>query len=61
MEKDSKYHMFIRPDGGTKLKFNKKDDKKPSDSLPAHIGTIFKSKEEVKEEVEMKRFKDFLK
>ena len=59
MEKDSQYHVVIKPEKGTKLKFKK--EQAPSDRLPANVGTIFKSKEEVKEEIEMKRFKDFLK
>ena len=48
---------MIKPEKGTKLKFNK-EDSKISDKLPAHLGTIFKSKEEIKEEI--KSFKDFI-
>jgi len=61
MEKDSQYHVVIKPEKGTKLKFKKEQAPSDSGRLPAHVGTIFKSKEEVKEEIEMKRFKDFLK
>lgn len=56
MEKDSKYHVLIKPDKGSKLRFKKDVE---TDKLPAHIGTIFKSKEEIKEE--KRTFKDFLK
>jgi hypothetical protein len=62
MEKDSQYYVVIKPEKGTKLKFKKEETKQvATDRLPAHVGTIFKSNEEVKEEFEMKRFKDFLK
>ena len=56
MEKDSKYHVVIKPEQGSKLKY-KKDDK-GSDRLPAHVGHIFRSKEEIKEE--RRTLKDFL-
>ena len=58
MEKDSQFHVLIKPEKGTKLKYKK--EQAVSDRLPAHVGTIFKSREEVKEEFERKRFKDFL-
>ena len=62
MEKDSQYHVIIKPEKGTKLKFKKEEAKQTAtDRLPAHVGTIFKSRDEVKEDIEMKRFKDFLK
>lgn len=59
MEKSLKYHVVIKPESGSKLKFKKEES--GSDKLPAHIGTIFRSKEEIKEEIELKRLKDFLK
>jgi DNA-directed RNA polymerase subunit L len=46
---------------GNSLRIKKESEKKPTDTLPEHIGTIFKSKEEIKEEIEMKTFKDFIK
>lgn len=49
-------HVMIKPEKGTKLKYKKEEVK--SDRLPAEIGTIFQSKEEIKEE--RKSFKDFL-
>ena len=62
MEKDSQYHVIIKPEKGTKLKFKKEEVKQAAtDRLPAHVGTIFKSRDEVKEEFQVKRFKDFLK
>ena len=62
MEKDSQYHVIIKPEKGTKLKFKKEEAKQTAtDRLPAHVGTIFKSRDEVKEDIEMKRFKDFVK
>lgn len=57
MEKDRKYHVVITPEQGSKLKYKK--DVKESDTLPAHIGTIFRSREEIKEE--RRTLKDFLK
>lgn len=57
MEKDNKFHVVIKRQEGSKLRFNK--DVKESDRLPAHVGTIFKSREEIKEE--RRSFKDFLK
>lgn len=57
MENSSKYHVVIKPEEGSKLKY-KKEEKK-SDKLPEHIGTIFKSREEIKEE--RRTLKDFLK
>lgn len=56
MEKNDKYHVVIKSDEGSKLKY-KKDDK-GSEKLPAHVGTIFRSKEEIKED--RMSFKDFL-
>jgi hypothetical protein len=56
MEKNA-FHVMIKPEKGTKLKFSKQEAK-ISDRLPAHLGTIFKSKEEIKEEI--KSFKDFI-
>lgn len=57
MEKDPKTHITIKPDQGSKLKFKKEE----RDRLPADVGVIFKSKEEVNEEREVMKFKDFLK
>jgi hypothetical protein len=57
MEKDPKYHVVIKPSEGSKLKF-KKEEKK-TDKLPEHIGTIFQSREEIKED--RRTFRDFLK
>ena len=56
MEKNDKYHVVIKPEEGSKLKYKK--DVKESDRLPAHVGHIFRSKEEIKEE--RRSFKDFL-
>ena len=49
MEKNDKYHVVIKPTEGSKLKYKK--DVKESDRLPAHVGHIFRSKEEIKEEI----------
>jgi len=56
MEKAGKYHVVIKPEQGSKLKYKK--DEKGSDTLPAHVGHIFRSKEEIKEE--RRTLKDFL-
>lgn len=58
MNKTPVMHVMIKPEKGTKLKF-KKEETKVSDRLPAEVGTIFQSREEIKEE--RKSFKDFLK
>lgn len=57
MKKDLKTHIMIKPEEGSKLKYKKEE----TDRLPADVGVIFKSKEEVKEEREFRSFKDFLK
>jgi hypothetical protein len=56
---NSRYHMMIKPEKGTKLKF-RKEEAKPRDTLPANVGHIFKSPEEIKEENEFKTFRDYL-
>jgi hypothetical protein len=56
MEKNDKYHVVIKSDEGSKLKYKKED--KGSDKLPAQVGTIFRSREEIKED--RRSFKDFL-
>lgn len=58
---NSRFHITFKPKMGNSLRIKKESEKKPTDTLPEHIGTIFKSKEEIKEEIEMKTFKDFLK
>lgn len=58
MEK-SRYHVMITPEKGTKLKF-RKEEKAPSNVLPASVGHIFKSPDEIKEEIEFKSFRDYL-
>jgi len=57
MLKDPKTHILIKPEEGSKLKYKKEE----RDKLPANVGVIFNSKEEVKEERELRKFKDFLK
>lgn len=57
MKKDLKTHIMIKPEEGSKLKYKKEE----TDRLPADVGVIFKSKEEVKEENEFRSFKEFLK
>ena len=57
MQKDQKTHIVIKPEEGSKLKFKKEE----RDRLPSDVGVIFKSKEEVNEEREFMKFKDFLK
>lgn len=71
MEKASKYHVVIKPESSSKLKFSqltKKISKKETpknDKLPPEIGYDFQSKDEmngmpaVREERVLK-FKDFL-
>ena len=56
----TRFHVTIKPKVGRMLRIKKESEKTPSDTLPEHIGTIFKSKDEVKEEAQMKSFKDFL-
>ena len=56
MKTNKDYHVTIKPQTGTKLKFKKEE--KDNNILPSNIGTLFKSKEEVKEEV--LSFKEFL-
>lgn len=51
-----KYHVVIKPEQGTKLKF-KKEEKK-NDTLPSHIGVSFKDPHDIKEE--RMSFKTFL-
>lgn len=71
MEKDSKYHVVIKPESGTKLKFSdltKKITKKEtpkSQNLPPEIGFDFQSKDEMNgmpavREERILKFKDFL-
>jgi len=57
---NTRFHVTIKPKTGSTLKMKKETEKTPTDTLPEHIGTIFKSKEEIKEDVAMKSFKDFL-
>lgn len=57
---NTRFHVTIKPKVGRMLRIKKESEKTPSDTLPEHIGTIFKSKDEVKEEAQMKSFKDFL-
>lgn len=56
---NSRYHVMIKPETGTKLKY-KKAEKPANDTLPSNVGHIFKSPDEIKEEVEFKSFKDFI-
>lgn len=58
---NTRFHVMIKPKIGKSLRMKKESEKSPSDTLPEHIGTIFKSKEEVKEEAQFKTFKQFLK
>lgn len=49
MENNTKFHITIKPKK-PKLSLKKLKEKKSSkDILPAHVGTIFKSKDEVSE------------
>jgi hypothetical protein len=57
---NTRFHVTIKPKIGRSLRMKKESERTPSDNLPEHIGTIFKSKEEVKEEVQRKSFKDFI-
>lgn len=57
---NTRFHVTIKPKAGRSLRMKKENERTPSDTLPEHIGTIFKSKEEVKEEVQKKSFKDFI-
>jgi hypothetical protein len=56
---NTRFHVTIKPKAGRSLRMKKESERTPSDTLPEHIGTIFKSREEVKEEVQRKSFKDF--
>ena len=71
MEKDTKYHVVIKPETGSKLKFSqltKKITKKEtykSQSLPKEMGFNFMSSDEMNgmpavREERILRFKDFL-
>ena len=71
MEKDTKYHVVIKPETGSKLKFSqltKKITKKEtykSQSLPIEMGFNFMSSDEMNgmpavREERILRFKDFL-
>jgi hypothetical protein len=57
---NTRFHVTIKPKAGRSLRMKKESERTPSDTLPEHIGTIFKSREEVKEEVQRKSFKDFI-
>lgn len=54
---DSKFHITIKPEKGTKLKPAKKEEK--ADTLPANVGVSFAGPNESAEP--RKSFKDFLK
>ncbi len=56
---NTRFHVTIKPKVGRSLRMKKESEKAPSDTLPEHIGTIFKSRDEIKEE--RMSFKDFLK
>ena len=71
MEKDTKYHVVIKPETGSKLKFSqltKKITKKEtykSQSLPKEMGFNFMSSDEMNgmpavREEKILKFKDFL-
>ena len=71
MEKDNKYHVVIKPETGSKLKFSqltKKITKKEtykSQSLPKEMGFNFMSSDEMNgmpavREERILKFKDFL-
>ena len=55
---NTRFHVTIKPKAGRSLKMKKESEKSPTDTLPEHIGTIFKSRDEIKEE--RKTFKEFL-
>lgn len=57
---NTQFHVTIKPKVGRSLRMKRESEKTPSDNLPEHIGTIFKSKDEVKEEAQIKSFKDFI-
>ncbi len=57
---NTKFHVTIKPRFGRSLRMKKETEKTPSETLPEHIGTIFKSRDEVKEEAQIKSFKDFI-
>ena len=61
MEKNTKFHIVINQKNGSNLKMQMPKTTKESDRLPEHVGTIFQSKDEVKEQFEVRKFKDFLK
>jgi hypothetical protein len=56
---NTRFHITFKPKAGKSLKLKKEVEKSPTDTLPEHIGTIFKSREEIKEEMAMKTFKQF--
>lgn len=58
---NTRFHVTIKPKTGRSLRMKKESEKTATETLPEHIGTIFKSKEEIKEEIELKSFKDFIK
>lgn len=58
---NTRFHVTIKPKTGRSLRMKKESEKTATETLPEHIGTIFKSKEEIKEEIELKSFKDFMK
>ena len=56
---NTKFHITFKPNSGKSLRLKKETEKSPTETLPEHIGTIFASKEEIKEDAEMKTFKQF--
>ena len=57
MKTDKSYHVTIKPETGSKLKF-RKEEKKENDTLPSTIGVSFKDPHDIKEE--RMSFKTFL-
>ena len=57
---NTQFHVTIKPKVGRSLRMKKETEKTPSETLPEHIGTIFKSKDEVKEEAQIKSFREFM-
>jgi hypothetical protein len=55
---NTRFHVTIKPKTGSTLKMKKETEKTPTDTLPEHIGTIFKSKEEIREDSELRTFKE---
>ena len=55
---NTRFHVTIKPKVGSTLKMKKETEKTPTDTLPEHIGTIFKSKEEIREDLELITFKE---